>query len=100
MDKNYVSLINSAEVVMVEFYATWCSHCQRMMPVVSQIRELLSDSAEIYQIDIDKFSELADEMRVTATPTFIIYRGGREVWRGAGEMDGNVLLQKIEQAMA
>lgn len=26
---------------MVEFYATWCPHCQRMMPIVEQIRELM-----------------------------------------------------------
>ncbi|MBD5164000.1 MAG: thioredoxin family protein [Bacteroidales bacterium] len=94
----YNDLITSSKTVLVEFYATWCPHCQRMMPVIDQIRELVGDSAKIYQLDVDKDSEIADEQEVTGTPTFILYSDGREVWRYSGEIDGNVLLQKIENA--
>ena len=74
--KDYTTLINSAPLVMVEFYATWCPHCQRMMPVIAQIRELVGDNAQIYQLDIDRNQETASELGVEATPTFIIYRAG------------------------
>lgn len=94
----YNDLIESSKTVLIEFYATWCPHCQRMMPVVEQIRELVGDSAKIYQLDVDKDSEIADEEKVTGTPTFILYSDGKEVWRYSGEIDGNVLLQKIENA--
>ncbi len=94
----YNDLINSSKTVLIEFYATWCIHCQHMAPVVEQIRELVGDSAKIYQLDIDKDSELADEQNVTGTPTFILYSDGKEVWRYSGEIDGNVLLQKIQNA--
>lgn len=94
---SYNQLTASSRVVMIEFYATWCPHCQRMMPVVSQLRELLSDSAEIYQLDIDKETEAADKQHIDTVPTFIIYRDGTEVWRYSGEIDGKVLLQKIQQ---
>lgn len=70
-----------------------------MMPVVAQIRELVGDSAQIYQLDIDKNEDAADAEGIEATPTFIIYRDGRQVWRYAGEMDGNVLLQKLQGFM-
>jgi len=96
---DYTTLINSSPLVMVEFYATWCPHCQRMMPVVAQIRELLGNNAEIYQIDIDRNEEAAAEADIESTPTFIIYRNGEMMWRNAGEMDGNVLLQKLESYM-
>ena len=94
----YKDLITSNKVVLVEFYATWCPHCKRMMPVIDQIRELVGDTAKIYQLDVDEHSELADEEEVTGTPTFILYADGDEVWRYSGEIDGNVLLQKIENA--
>lgn len=57
----YTKLISSAPLVMVEFYATWCPHCQRMMPVVAEIRELVGDSAPIYQLDIDENGEAAEK---------------------------------------
>lgn len=96
---DYTSLINSAPLVMVEFYATWCSHCMHMMPVVAQLRELIGDNARIYQLDIDKNEDTASEAGVEATPTFIIYRDGIPVWRHAGELAGNIMLQKLQEFM-
>ena len=51
---NFNEIIKSSEVVLVEFYASWCPHCQRMMPVVEAVREKLRNSAKVVQIDIDK----------------------------------------------
>ena len=96
---DYTDAIKSTPVVLVEFYATWCPHCMRMMPAVQQIRELLAGKVDIYQLDIDQDQELANIEKVNATPTFIIYRDGCQVWRGAGEMEGQVLLSKIESFM-
>ena len=84
---------------MVEFYATWCGHCQRMMPIVAQVRELVGDNAQIYQLDIDRYNDVANEAGVDATPTFIIYRNGEPVWRHAGEIEGNELLKTLEGFM-
>ena len=93
---NYNEVINSSQVVLVEFFASWCPHCQRMMPVVAQIKELLAGQVNVYQYDIDKNSELASEVVADSIPTFIIYKDGKEVWRESGEMDGQALLSKIE----
>ena len=30
--------IDGTRPVLVEFYADWCPHCQRMMPVVEQLK--------------------------------------------------------------
>lgn len=96
---NYTEAINSTPVVLVEFYATWCPHCQRMMPVIEQIKELLEGQVDIYQLDIDQNAELSDLEKVNATPTFILYKDGKPVWRESGEMDGQFLLDKIQSLM-
>ena len=53
----YDEIINSNRVVLVEFYATWCPHCQRMMPVVSNIEAKLGTKATVNQIDVDKYPD-------------------------------------------
>lgn len=93
---NYNEVINSTEVVLVEFFASWCPHCQRMMPVVAQIKELLAGKVDVYQFDIDKNAELASEVGADSIPTFIIYKNGKEQWRESGEMDGQLLLSKVQ----
>lgn len=83
--------------VLVEFYATWCPHCHRMMPIVAQIKELLAGQVKVVQYDIDKNTELANELGVKSIPTFIIYKDNEEMWRRTGEMDGDVLLATNQQ---
>ncbi len=96
----YTDLINSTPVVLVEFYATWCPHCQRMMPVIEEIKELLAGSADVCQLDIDENQEMADMENVRSTPTFIIYKYGKPVWRESGEMDGQFLLDKLQSFLS
>ncbi len=92
----YDKAIREQELTMVEFYATWCPHCHRMMPVVEQLKELTAGKANIIQLDIDKNQDAANAEHVESVPTFIIYKNGNEVWRHSGEIDGEVLLTKLQ----
>lgn len=92
----YESAIKESPVVLVEFFATWCPHCQKMMPVVAQVKELLDGQAPVVQLDIDKNQEAANACGVENIPTFIVYRDGNEEWRHSGEIDGNDLLAKVQ----
>ncbi len=92
----YDQAIRNTSVTLVEFYASWCPHCHKMMPVVEQIKELLADSVDIIQLDIDNNQEAANANKVDSVPTFIIYKNGEEQWRHSGEIEGNDLLNKIQ----
>lgn len=93
----YKELINTDPVILVEFFATWCPHCRAMQPVVEQVKELLDGRVPVVQLDLDKNSDEADEAGVRSVPTFIIYKNGAEMWRHSGEIQGDVLLSKVEE---
>lgn len=97
---NYEQARMQTGVVLIEFYATWCPHCQRMMPVVDDVRQQLNGQVPVYQFDIDKFPDDADEAGATTVPTFIIFKNGREVWRDKGEMPAEEIMQAIDNALA
>lgn len=44
-------MINGSHPTLLEFYATWCPHCQKMMPIVEDLKELYAGSANIIQIE-------------------------------------------------
>lgn len=95
----YEEAIKETPVTLVEFYATWCPHCRRMMPIVAQVKELLDGQANVVQLDIDQNQEAADAYQVDGVPTFIVYKDGDEMWRHSGEIDGNDLLAKVQSYM-
>lgn len=97
---DYETLVNQTGTILVEFFATWCPHCQRMAPVVDQVKELLGDQVPVYQLDIDRNREAGDEASVESLPTFIVYRNGREMWRHTGEIEGEALLSEVERQLA
>lgn len=95
---SYKEFIQSAPVVLVEFYASWCPHCQRMMPIVADIKNKLNGRVPVAQFDIDQNEELSDSQKVETIPTFIIYKNGKEVWRHSGEIAETELLSRINEA--
>jgi len=95
----YDETIKSSGTVLVEFYASWCPHCKRMMPIVEQAKQSLAGTVDVYQYDIDENRDLADQEQVQSIPTFIVYRNGSEAWRQTGEMTADALVKKIRQCI-
>lgn len=92
----YKEITKSTPVVMVEFFASWCPHCQKMIPVIDKAKDVLDGAVDIYQFDIDLNEETAQTEDVNVIPTFIVYKNGIEVWRQSGEIGLQELLAKIQ----
>ena len=66
-------MINGSHPTLLEFYATWCPHCQKMMPIVEDLKELYAGSANIIQIEGEAHENLMNEFNVKSFPTWILY---------------------------
>lgn len=64
-EKLQAAISGEARPVLVEFYADWCPHCQRMMPIVDQLRQEVGGKADIIQIDGDKNPDLMEKISRT-----------------------------------
>ena len=96
---DYNSIINSNNVVLVEFFATWCPHCKRMMPVMEEVKKLLGNRVPVYTIDIDENEKEAEDNKIETIPTFIVYHNGNQVWRHSGEIDKQDLIGHVESLL-
>ncbi len=96
---NYIELTTSAPVVMIEFFASWCPHCRKMMPIVDQIRKQVDNRVAIHQLDIDANQAAADEASVESIPTFLIYNNGQLAWKQSGATTADILLEKINKEL-
>ena len=96
---DYNSIINSNNVVLVEFFATWCPHCKRMIPVMEEVKKLLGNRVPVYTIDIDDNEKEAEDNKIETIPTFIVYHNGNQVWRHSGEIDKQDLIGHVESLL-
>lgn len=91
----YSEITSRPGVILIEFYASWCPHCRKMMPVVEKLRDQLEGQADVVRLDVDSDTEAAEEAKANSVPLFVIFKDGKEMWRQSGEMDGQALLSKV-----
>ena len=93
-NENFDSLINN-ELVLVDFYATWCGPCKMLSPVLENLVGD-RDNLKIVKVDIDKSEELAKKYGVMAVPTLILFKNGSEISKQTGFMPGDMLKKWID----
>ena len=96
---DFKEAVNSKPVVLVEFFATWCPHCKRMIPVMEEGKKLLGNRVPVYTIDIDENEKEAEDNKIETIPTFIVYHNGNQVWRHSGEIDKQDLIGHVESLL-
>ena len=76
-------VLESELPVLVDFTAAWCPPCRVMKPVLAEL-DAERDDLRVVQLDVDADQRTAAEYGVLSMPTFILFRGGREVKRLVG----------------
>lgn len=95
--EKFNDIINSENLTLVDFFATWCGPCKQMHPVLEQLKQELGDSIRIVKLDVDKNDALAAAYRIQSVPTLMLFRSGQVVWRQSGAMRLNNLKAIINQ---
>ena len=95
--ENFNDIINSEQLTLVDFFATWCGPCKMMHPVLEQLKDELGESIRIIKIDVDKNNGLAMNYRVQSVPTLMLFRKGEMLWRQSGALPLSSLKDLIGQ---
>ena len=96
---DFNEIINSEKPTLVDFYATWCSPCQMLTPILEGVSTEVGDNAKVLKVDIEKNMDTASQYGVRSVPTLILFKEGKEVWRQTGLTQKNVLVETINRAI-
>ncbi|NWI56203.1 PDIA2 isomerase, partial [Calyptomena viridis] len=78
-EHNFARALSEHQLLLVEFYAPWCGHCQRLAPAFAQAAaELRNESspAQLGKVDATAQTALATEFGITSYPTLKLFRDG------------------------
>ena len=70
-------------LILVDFWADWCSPCKIIAPILKQIAEEFSDEICIAKLEVDEGHnmKLAGQYKVRGFPTIILFKDGEAVDR-------------------
>ena len=94
---NFNEKTNSADqVVVVDFFATWCGPCKMLAPVLEKAAEELTN-VPFYKVDIDEEMELANQYKIMTVPPLLFFKGGKLVFQNSGVINRKQLESMLER---
>lgn len=94
--ESFNDVISSSQLVLVDFYATWCGPCKAMHPVLQELKQRLGDQIRILKIDVDRYQNTAAQYRIQSVPTLMLFRNGQALWRQSGALPLPALLEQVK----
>ena len=73
-ETDFFELIKN-DLVLVDFYATWCGPCRSQAPILENIEKNHED-VEVIKVDVEECETLATEYKVLNLPTILIFKNG------------------------
>jgi len=98
--ETFNDVISSDQLVLVDFFATWCGPCKAMHPILEELKQQLGDRIRILKVDVDRYQHTAMQYRVQSVPTLMLFRSGQQLWRQSGAMPLQQLMSVITPHLA
>ncbi|NFS10553.1 thioredoxin [Clostridium botulinum] len=87
---------NTKGVVMVDFFADWCSPCKMLAPIFEEVSSEFNDKAKLFKLNVDESGEIAQKYGVFSIPTMIIFKDGKAVENLTGFMPKENITNKLK----
>ena len=92
-EEEFKKLIDSKELTVVDFFATWCGPCRMLGPILEEIAEEMKDEFKFGKIDIDENFDIAKTYGIMSVPTLVLFKDNKVVDKIVGLKSKNQILE-------
>lgn len=77
-------VLNSGQLVLVDFWAEWCGPCRMVGPVIEELADQYAGKVVIGKLNVDEHNEVAAKYSVMSIPTLLLFKNGEIVDKVVG----------------
>ncbi len=100
-DNNFDAEVLSAEgLVMVDFWAVWCSPCRALAPTVDAVAAEYDGKIKVAKFDVEGGTDIPARYGIRSIPTLLFFKNGELIDKSTGLIQKSALIEKIEQLLA
>ena len=76
-DENFEKdVLKNQKPVLTDFWASWCSPCLQLAPILEEIAEEMKDQIVIVKLNIDDHPNQPTRFGVRGIPTMLLFKNG------------------------
>lgn len=98
-NENFVDVVGGNDIVIVDFWASWCGPCRSFGPVFEAASEE-HDNIVFAKVDTEAQPELAGAFQVMSIPTLIVFRENVVLYSEPGALPAALLEELVTQVEA
>ncbi|MDA0249907.1 MAG: thioredoxin [Mycobacterium sp.] len=95
-EQDFNDTIAGNDIVLVDFWASWCGPCRAFAPTFTKASEANPDIV-FGKVDTEAQEQLAAAAEIRAIPTLMAFKKGHLVFNGAGALPPAALEDLITQ---
>jgi len=95
---NFQQFVKNHDVVLVDFWAPWCSPCLLITPIIEELEKEM-EGVTFAKLNVDENQEIARMFGIMSIPTLMIFKKGEMVDMVVGVMAKDALRERIERYM-
>ncbi|MEF9438059.1 MAG: thioredoxin [Candidatus Mariimomonas ferrooxydans] len=92
-------VLQSQDVIMVDFWAVWCSPCKMISPIVEELAKDYEGKAKFFKINTDENPDLASRYKIRGIPTLMFFKKGQLVDQVVGVVPKTQLKAKLDSLL-
>ena len=93
-------VIQSSDLIMVDFWATWCGPCKIVAPVVEELAQEYAGKVKFAKVNTDENPDIASRFNIRGIPTLIFFKDGKVLDQIVGAVPKAQLKSKIDSFLA
>ena len=97
-DENFQKeVLDSKDLVLVDFWAPWCMPCRMLAPTIEEIAEEMDGKIKVCKMNVDENVQYPQEYGIMSIPTVMLFKDGQVVETMIGLQPKEEIVKTIQE---